>query len=275
MGGRYRYHRTTTPCVVLPRDRVRSPNGSLHRGPDPASFGLTAKPAPWSWTDSSACWSWPGSEDAPVEIEVYSDADEVELLINGVSVGVLPCGPAHRYRAVFSTTYRPGTVEAVALRGTRRWDRHRCGRQVRLDGSSSAPTERVCTREALTSPISMSTSWMRTARLPATPGISWRSRSRRGSDAGIRVGGALHRRVVCRRASTRVPRPCPRRRAADAHRADRRDRAGPTPWRRDRFSGGARRTIQMMRAGSAGCRSQPKPRAVIGLPRPPVPGRTR
>ncbi len=59
-------------------------------------------------------------EGAPVEIEVYSDADEVELFVNGVSAGTLPCGPPHRYRAVFTTVYEPGAVEAVARRGDHR-----------------------------------------------------------------------------------------------------------------------------------------------------------
>lgn len=84
---------------------------------NPATHGRERRPAPWSWTDSFASWTWPGWEGAPVEIEVYSDADEVELFVNGVSAGTLPCGAAHRYRAVFTTVYEPGTVEAVARRG--------------------------------------------------------------------------------------------------------------------------------------------------------------
>ena len=152
---------------------------------NPASFGLTAKPAPWSWTDSSASWSWPGSEDAPVEIEVYSDADEVELLINGASVGVLPAGLRHRYRAVFSTTYRPGTVEAIARRGARRLGSSslRTAGPSRRDHHPRRP-ERVCTSAAPTSPISTSRSSMRTVH------ARWRRRGSPG-DRGPRRGSVL------------------------------------------------------------------------------------
>lgn len=87
---------------------------------NPATRGRERRPAPWSWTDSSASWTWPGSEGAPIEIEVYSDADEVELFVSGVSAGTLPCGAAHRYRAVFAAVYEPGIIEAVARHSDQR-----------------------------------------------------------------------------------------------------------------------------------------------------------
>jgi beta-galactosidase len=49
-------------------------------------------------------------------VEVYADADEVELVVNGASVGRQPSGAAHRYRSAFETTHEPGVVEAVAFR---------------------------------------------------------------------------------------------------------------------------------------------------------------
>ena len=61
-------------------------------------------------------WSWVGHEGAPVTVEVYADADEVELLVNGRSVGRQPSGAAHRYKSVFETVYEPGLLEAVAWR---------------------------------------------------------------------------------------------------------------------------------------------------------------
>ncbi len=41
----------------------------------------------WSFTDAIATWSWPGFEGKAITVEVYADADEVELLINGESSG--------------------------------------------------------------------------------------------------------------------------------------------------------------------------------------------
>ncbi|HEX4531809.1 MAG TPA: glycoside hydrolase family 2 TIM barrel-domain containing protein [Acidimicrobiia bacterium] len=71
----------------------------------------------WSFTDAIASWSWPGFEGKPVTVEVYSDADEVELLVNGDSVGRAPAGEACGFRAEFETVYAPGELIAVARRG--------------------------------------------------------------------------------------------------------------------------------------------------------------
>jgi beta-galactosidase len=70
--------------------------------------------SPWSWSDVVSSWSWAGHEGAPVTVEVYADADEVELLVNGESVGRQP---VERFRAAFETTHQPGELEAVAWRG--------------------------------------------------------------------------------------------------------------------------------------------------------------
>jgi beta-galactosidase len=83
----------------------------------PARHGeATSAGTGWSFTDAVASWSWPGFEDRPVTVEVYADADEVELLVNGTSVGREPAGADHKYRAVFETTYSPGELTAVAYR---------------------------------------------------------------------------------------------------------------------------------------------------------------
>ena len=76
----------------------------------------SAAGTPWSWGDVVSSWSWAGHEDAPVTVEVYADADEVELLVNGHSAGRQPSGAPHRYRSVFEATYEPGRLEAVAWR---------------------------------------------------------------------------------------------------------------------------------------------------------------
>ena len=92
----------------------------------------------WSFTDAIASWSWPGFQDQPVKVEVYADADEVELLVNGKSVGREPAGFDHRYRAVFETTYSPGELTAVAYR-----DGEESGR-VSLTSASGAAELAVC-----------------------------------------------------------------------------------------------------------------------------------
>src|ERR1700722_5624094 len=56
----------------------------------PEHHGKTWAGTPWAWSDSVASWTWPGSAGSPVTVEVYSDADEVELLLNGRSLGRKP-----------------------------------------------------------------------------------------------------------------------------------------------------------------------------------------
>ena len=40
----------------------------------------------WRKSDAVESWSW-GGRAAPAQVEVYSDADEVELIVNGRSAG--------------------------------------------------------------------------------------------------------------------------------------------------------------------------------------------
>jgi beta-galactosidase len=90
----------------------------------PEHHGETFTGTPWAWSDSISSWTWPGSEGAPVTVEVYSDADEVELLVNGRSLGRKPAGDSHRFRAEFETVYAPGELLAIAYTGGVEAGRH-------------------------------------------------------------------------------------------------------------------------------------------------------
>lgn len=68
----------------------------------------------WAWTDTVSSWTWAVAAGTPMEVEVYSDAEDVELLLDGVSVGRAQTGPANHYRALFMVPYQPGTLTAVA-----------------------------------------------------------------------------------------------------------------------------------------------------------------
>lgn len=72
---------------------------------------------PWSWTDSIGSWSWPGFEGRSIRVEVYSDADEVELLLDGAVVERRPVGGEKAFRVAFETEYQPGELTAVAYTG--------------------------------------------------------------------------------------------------------------------------------------------------------------
>jgi beta-galactosidase len=50
---------------------------------------------------------------------VYSAADEIELLLNGRSLGTAPTGPGHRFRGAFDLPYEAGELVAIASVGGR------------------------------------------------------------------------------------------------------------------------------------------------------------
>ena len=73
--------------------------------------GQTWYHAAWRGSNAIPSWSWKGCEGRKIEVEVYTKAGEVELLINGVSMGrqsVQGC------KAVFPVSYQPGELKAVA-----------------------------------------------------------------------------------------------------------------------------------------------------------------
>ncbi|MCQ6272263.1 DUF4982 domain-containing protein [Pseudarthrobacter sp. R1] len=84
---------------------------AVHR---PEFHGRAPLQTPWSWSDAIESWTWEGFEGCPVHVEVYSDADEVELILNGKSVGRTAVGADLAFRADFDFTYEPGQLTAVA-----------------------------------------------------------------------------------------------------------------------------------------------------------------
>lgn len=71
----------------------------------------------WGWLPVRRSYTFAGCEGQDVEVHIYADADEVELLQNGVSIGRLPCTEAQEYTAVFTVPYAPGRLEAVSYAG--------------------------------------------------------------------------------------------------------------------------------------------------------------
>jgi beta-galactosidase len=111
----------------------------LRPGVDPDASPLS----PWAWSDSIAGWGWPGTEGETLTVEVYSQADEVELLLNGRSMGRMPAGPTARYRARFPVPYEHGELVAVAFRDGVEEGRHslrspRGAEQLRLSPDRDA-----------------------------------------------------------------------------------------------------------------------------------------
>jgi len=97
-------------------------------------------------------WNWAGREGQAIPVMAYTNADEVELFLNGKSLGrkkrfsepvEIPVGPnvsqdrkfSSKYRLEWQVPYAPGSLKAVAYQG---------GRQVAVDEVRTAgPAARV------------------------------------------------------------------------------------------------------------------------------------
>ncbi|SDS82896.1 glycoside hydrolase family 2 TIM barrel-domain containing protein [Microterricola viridarii] len=71
----------------------------------------------WRPSDAVASWAWRGSEGKRAEIEVYSSDDEVELLINGRSLGRRRAGVRAGFVTRFRVPYEAGEITAVGYCG--------------------------------------------------------------------------------------------------------------------------------------------------------------
>ena len=88
---------------------------------DPAVIGKVETLSNWGFPGVWKRWNWQGQEGKPVDIAVFSSAEEVELLVNGISVGRKKAGEAliqdMPLTFLFRAEYQPGTVEAVSYTG--------------------------------------------------------------------------------------------------------------------------------------------------------------
>ena len=88
---------------------------------DPAVIGKVETLSSWGFPGVWPCWNWQGQEGKRVDIAVFSGAEEVELLVNGASLGRKKAGEALIHDMpltfLFRAEYQPGTVEAISYIG--------------------------------------------------------------------------------------------------------------------------------------------------------------
>lgn len=68
---------------------------------------------PWATEECVGSWTWPGFEEKPCIVEVYSDAAEVELFLNGQSLGRKT---TERFKVCYDIKYVPGELRALCYR---------------------------------------------------------------------------------------------------------------------------------------------------------------
>jgi beta-galactosidase len=71
----------------------------------------------WHWDNVVGNWNWKGNENKPLQVNVYSSCEEVELFLNGRSLGRKPTNRSTKYIALFDVPYVTGTLKAIGYTG--------------------------------------------------------------------------------------------------------------------------------------------------------------
>lgn len=81
---------------------------------DPKNNGKIALIGRYGWAEGGNHWSWNCENGTAVSVDVYSRAEEVELLLNGKSLGKKQAGAECHFKAEFEVTYEAGTLTAIS-----------------------------------------------------------------------------------------------------------------------------------------------------------------
>lgn len=76
--------------------------------------GQTPSKTPWMFKDNLASWTWPGFEGQEALVDVYSASEEVELFLNGTSLGRRQVTD---FTVTYAVPYAPGELKAVGYTG--------------------------------------------------------------------------------------------------------------------------------------------------------------
>lgn len=77
----------------------------------PVNKGRLPAKSSWRGTNSLPTWSWEGCEGKTAVVEVFTDADSIELYLNGKKLGKKKVSD---YKASFRVKYQPGELIAIA-----------------------------------------------------------------------------------------------------------------------------------------------------------------
>ena len=94
---------------------------SLFVTPPKPSFELNPNKQSWSkweWHDVVPHWNFAGHEGHPLDVSVYSSFGQVELFLNGKSLGKKSTDRSTQFMAIYSVPYEPGELKAVGLNGS-------------------------------------------------------------------------------------------------------------------------------------------------------------
>jgi len=69
--------------------------------------------APWSWEKLYKHWNWPEFHDKNINVKCYTNCDEVELFLNGKSLGVKEISNINSLPLLWKVNFKKGILSAV------------------------------------------------------------------------------------------------------------------------------------------------------------------
>jgi beta-galactosidase len=93
---------------------VKSPGLSLEPPPDSTGH------LDWTHADIHPSWTWRGHEGKVLDVVVYSACEEVELRLNGRSLGRKATSVKTGYKEEWKVPYEPGELKAIGFSGGRK-----------------------------------------------------------------------------------------------------------------------------------------------------------
>ncbi len=93
---------------------VKPPQPSFEPNPNRESWSK------WHWHDAVADWNWKESENTPLDVTVYSSCPQVELFLNGKSLGKKLTNRSTQYMATWQVPYGAGVLRAVGYNGNKK-----------------------------------------------------------------------------------------------------------------------------------------------------------
>jgi beta-galactosidase len=70
----------------------------------------------WNWLDVVADWNWTGHEGEVMQVDVYSSCPEVELFMDGESLGKKNSKRENEFITTWDIAWAPGEVKAVGYK---------------------------------------------------------------------------------------------------------------------------------------------------------------